>query len=67
MVLAAAYAKQNNDGEVARVVAAIRRLDPTFDAREFGSKFLKPEDLAHVRDGLRKAGLYAEEAGPRSD
>ena len=67
VVLAAAYAKQNNDGEVARVVAAIRRLDPTFDAREFGSKFLKPEDLAHVRDGLRKAGLYAEEAGPRSD
>jgi TolB-like protein/Flp pilus assembly protein TadD len=67
VVLAAAYAKQNKDAEVARVVAAIRRLDPTFDAREFGSKFLKPEDLAHLRDGLRKAGLYAEESGPRSD
>jgi TolB-like protein/DNA-binding winged helix-turn-helix (wHTH) protein len=67
VVLAAAYAEQNKDGEVARVVAAIRRLDPTFDAQEFGSKFLKPEDLAHLRDGLRKAGLYAEEAGPRSD
>lgn len=67
VVLAAAYAEQNNDGEVARVVAAIRRLDPTFDAREFGSKFLKPEDLAHLRDGLRKAGLYVEEAGQRPD
>jgi adenylate cyclase len=67
VVLAAAYAEQNNDGEVARVVAAIRRLDPTFDARDFGSKFLKPEDLARLRDGLRKAGLYVEEAGPRSD
>jgi TolB-like protein/DNA-binding winged helix-turn-helix (wHTH) protein/Tfp pilus assembly protein PilF len=67
VVLAAAYAEQNKDGEVARVVAAIRRVDPTFDAQDFGSKFLKPEDLAHLRDGLRKAGLYAEEAGPRSD
>jgi len=67
VVLAAAYAEQNNDGEVARVVAAIRRLDPTFDAREFGSKFLKPEDLAHLRDGLRKAGLYLEEAAHRSN
>lgn len=67
VVLAAAYAEQNNDGEVARVIAAIRRLDPTFDAREFGSKFLKPEDLAHLRDGLRKAGLYVEEAGQRPD
>jgi hypothetical protein len=67
VVLAAAYAEQNKDGEVARVVAAIRRLDPTFDAREFGSKFLKTEDLAHLRDGLRKAGLYVEEAGQRPD
>ena len=66
VVLAASYAEQNNDGEVARVVAAIRRLDPTFDAREFGSKFLKPEDLARLRDGLRKAGLYVE-AGQRSN
>jgi tetratricopeptide (TPR) repeat protein len=67
VVLAAAYAEQNNDGDAARVVAAIRRLDPTFDAREFGSKFLKPQDLAHLRDGLRKAGLYVEGAGQRSD
>jgi adenylate cyclase len=67
VVLAAAYAEQHNDGEVARVVADIRRLDPTFDAREFGNKFLRPEDLAHLRDGLRKAGLYVEEAGQRSD
>ncbi len=67
VVLAAAYAEQKKDSEVARVVTAIRRLDPTFDAREFGSKFLKAEDLAHLRDGMRKAGLYLEEAGPRSD
>lgn len=66
VVLAAAYAEQKKDAEVARVVAATRLLDPTFDAREFGSKFLKPEDLAHLRDGLRKAGLYAKEAGQRS-
>jgi hypothetical protein len=36
----------------------IRRTDPTFDAKAFGSKFLNAADLAHLRDGLRRAGLY---------
>jgi hypothetical protein len=35
------------------------RSDPTFDPEDYGSKFLKPADLEHLRDGLRKAGLYA--------
>jgi len=67
VVLAAAYAEQKEESEAARVVAAIHRLDPTFDARDFGSKFLRSEDLARLRDGMRKAGLYAEEAGQHSD
>jgi adenylate cyclase len=57
IVLAAAYAQRKQTDEVARVVATIRRLDPTFDAGNFGSKFLNPADLEHLREGLRKAGL----------
>jgi adenylate cyclase len=57
VVLAAAYAQQNKTEDAARVVATIRRRDPTFDAQTFGSKFLNPADLEHLRGGLRKAGL----------
>jgi adenylate cyclase len=64
IVLAAAYAQREQTDEVARVVATIRRLDPALDAGNFGSKFLNPADLERLRDGLRKAGLLAMEAGP---
>jgi TolB-like protein/DNA-binding winged helix-turn-helix (wHTH) protein/cytochrome c-type biogenesis protein CcmH/NrfG len=67
VVLAAAYAQDNRVEDVARVVTAIRRLDPTFDPREFGTKFLKPADLERLRDGLRKADLFPREVDPRSD
>src|SRR5579871_1815295 len=67
VVLAAAYAEQKKESEAARVVAAIRRLDPTFDAQDFGSKFLRSDDLARLRDGMHKAGLYADGAGQHSD
>jgi adenylate cyclase len=67
VVLAAAYAEQRKDSEAARIVVAIRRLDPTFDSRDFGSKFLSSDDLARLRDGMRKAGLYPDEAGQHSD
>jgi TolB-like protein/DNA-binding winged helix-turn-helix (wHTH) protein len=63
VVLAAAYAQYDRSQDAARVVAAIRRLDPTFDAQDFGTKFLKPADLESLRDGLRKAGLYADPPG----
>jgi TolB-like protein/DNA-binding winged helix-turn-helix (wHTH) protein/cytochrome c-type biogenesis protein CcmH/NrfG len=57
-VLAAAYAQENRPTDAARVADAIRRTDPTFEAAAFGNKFLNPKDLAHLREGLRKAGLY---------
>jgi len=66
VVLAAAYAQENHADDVARVVAAVHRLDPAFDPQEFGSKLQSPSDLGHLRDGLRKAGLLAAEAGPPS-
>jgi len=63
IVLAAAYAEQNRAQDTARIVTTIHRIDPTFDAKEFGTKFLSSVDLEHLRDGLRKAGLLTEEAG----
>ncbi len=68
VLLAAAYAQKNQTEDAARVVTMVRRIDPAFDPQEFGSKFLNPVDLEHLRDGLRKAGLLLpEEPGPRSD
>ena len=63
-VLAAAYAQNNRPEDAARVVTMIHRLDPSFDPLTFGSKFLNPADLDHLRDGFRKAGLYTGEAIP---
>jgi TolB-like protein/DNA-binding winged helix-turn-helix (wHTH) protein/Flp pilus assembly protein TadD len=63
IVLAAAYAEQNRAQDTARIVTTIHRIDPTFDAKEFGTKFLSSVDLEHLRNGLRKAGLLTEEAG----
>lgn len=66
IVLAAAYAQQNRIEDAAAVVTVIRRTDPTFEPLAFGSKLLNPDDLEHLRDGFRKAGLFSAEAGPRS-
>jgi adenylate cyclase len=63
IVLAAAYAQQGRTDDTARIVTTIHRLDPTFDAREFGTKFLNSVDLERLRDGLSKAGLWTDEAG----
>ena len=60
VTLAAAYAQQNRMEEAARSVAAIHRMDPTFDPQTFGSKFLNRANLDQLRDGLRKAGLFPE-------
>jgi adenylate cyclase len=57
IVLAAAYAQLDRAEDAARVVSAVHLTDPTFDPQRFGSKFLNPADLEHLRKGLRKAGL----------
>jgi adenylate cyclase len=59
ILLAAAYAQQNRTEDAARVVAMIRRVDPTFDPQVFGTKLLNAIDLEHLRDGFRKAGISA--------
>jgi len=58
IVLAAAYAQEGDASDAARAAAAIRAADPAFDAATFGTKYLNTADLEHLRDGLRKAGLY---------
>lgn len=65
VLLAAAYAEENRTEAAARTVNEIRRLDPTFDPEEFGTKFLNPSDLENLHAGMRKAGLFAE-ASPAS-
>ncbi|HXF52667.1 MAG TPA: winged helix-turn-helix domain-containing protein [Hyphomicrobiaceae bacterium] len=64
-MLAAASAQLGRHEDAARAVATIRRTDPTFDAKGFGSKFLRAADLEHLREGMRKAGLYGSEPGGR--
>jgi TolB-like protein/DNA-binding winged helix-turn-helix (wHTH) protein/cytochrome c-type biogenesis protein CcmH/NrfG len=64
VVLAAAYAQLGRAGDAARAAAEVRRTDPTFDPEEFGTKFLSPADLEHLRDGMRKAGLRDKTASP---
>jgi tetratricopeptide (TPR) repeat protein len=58
-LLAAAYAQQGRSEDAARAAAALRRIDPTFDPQTFGTKLQNASDLERLRDGLRKAGLYA--------
>jgi adenylate cyclase len=68
VVLAAAHAQAGNAGEATRAAESVRRTDPLFDAAAFGNKFRDPRDLAHLREGLAKAGLYfpAGSLGPIS-
>jgi len=58
-ILAAAYAESGRQADAQRVAADLRRSDPTFDGATFGNKFLNGRDLARLREGLRKAGLYS--------
>ena len=58
-LLAASSAQLNRTEDVRRAVSTIRRIDPTFDAKAFGTKLLNAADLEHLRNGLRMAGLYA--------
>jgi len=57
-MLAVAHAEAGHAVETVRAVEALRRHDPMFDAQTFGNKFRDPRNLAHVRAGLGKAGLY---------
>jgi TolB-like protein/DNA-binding winged helix-turn-helix (wHTH) protein/cytochrome c-type biogenesis protein CcmH/NrfG len=57
-MLAAAHAEAGHAEEAARAAEALRHNDPLFESETFGNKFRDPRNLAHVRAGLEKAGLY---------
>jgi adenylate cyclase len=57
VMLAAAYSEAGKAEDAARAVAAVRKLDPFFDAGRFGSLFRNPEHQAKIGSALRKAGL----------
>ncbi|HEV8689517.1 MAG TPA: tetratricopeptide repeat protein, partial [Ideonella sp.] len=43
--------------EAQRAAGDVKRYDPYFRSAEFGSRFVKPQDMAHLQEGLHKAGL----------
>jgi hypothetical protein len=55
--LAAALGQLGRRDEAMQAAHTARRTDPTLDASAFGNKFLKLEDLKHLREGMRKAGF----------
>ena len=57
-ILAVAHAEAGHVAETARAAEDVRRHDPLFEPDTFGNKFRDPRDLAHLRAGLTKAGLY---------
>ncbi len=57
VILAAAYSEAGNPEDAARAVAAVRKLDPFFDAGSYGSLFRNPDHQAKIASALRKAGL----------
>ena len=57
-VMRAASLAQLGDLEGAqRAAAEVRRIDPFFPAAQFGNRFVDPKHMAHIQEGLRKAGL----------
>ena len=59
VVLAAALAEAGRAEDARQAAQDVRLSDPTFDAAIFGNKFREAKDLAHLREGLAKAGLYS--------
>ena len=56
-LLTATYGQLDRRQAASRAASAVRRLDPFFEVDAFGGNFRDPEHAAHLRDGLRKAGL----------
>lgn len=64
VTLVAAYAQLNRSEDAASAATMLHRVDPAFDPRSFGNKFLHPADLERLREGFRKAGVYPSRPDP---
>ena len=56
-IRAAALAQMGDLGSAHSAAAATLRLEPFFHAKDFGDRFADPKMMAHLQEGLRKAGL----------
>ncbi len=56
-VHAAALAQLGDDEGARREAAEVRRLNPFFDVKGFGTRLVNPRHVALAQEGLRKAGL----------
>jgi len=54
---AAILAQMGQDDAAHQAADDVRRTAPFFLARDFGDRFVDPKHMAHVQEGLRKAGL----------
>ena len=54
---AAALGQMGNTEEAAKAAAQLMRLDPYFRVEQFGTRFADPRHMAHLQEGLRKAGM----------
>ena len=54
---AAAFAQLGDAKEASASAATVRRMNPTFQAERFGTRFRNPADAAKIQAALRKAGL----------
>jgi adenylate cyclase len=56
-MLAAIHAESGREVEAQAAVAEVRKLNPFFDAQNFGSLFKQPEHRQKMADAMKKAGF----------
>jgi len=56
-MLAAIHAESGREAEAHAAVAEVRKLNPFFDAQNFGSLFKQPQHRQKVADAMKKAGF----------
>ena len=56
-MLAALYAENGREDEARAAAAEVRKLNPFFDAQNFGSLFKRPEHREKIARAVKKAGL----------
>ena len=54
---AATLAQMGDIGSAHAAAAETLRLEPFFRGKDFGDRFADPQMMAHLQEGLRKAGL----------
>jgi tetratricopeptide (TPR) repeat protein len=56
-MLAAIHAESGREAEAQAAAAEVRKLNPFFDAQNFGSLFKQPQHRQKMADAMKKAGF----------